>query len=224
MSRRRARRLARRRKPPDEGNPNPTPPAQPTPPTPPPAADPPAPTPPPAPAAPTQAQLDAAIAQALGMPVAEAKKVLKAQEDARKAAMTEAERIQAEAREAVEKAQRDAATATQTAHDARVQIALVRAGVHPDKLEWAARLVGAPTGADDKALADAITAAKAAVPEVFAGTSTGPVPPPAGGTPPPSNPPGSPPAPKPTPDLKAKAAALIAERYPNLAPKPGGST
>jgi membrane protein involved in colicin uptake len=159
------------------------------------------------------------------MPVAEAKKVLKAQEDARKAAMTEAERLAAEAAEEKTKATTATQAAAQTQHDAAVTIALVRAGVHPDKLEWAARLVGAPVGADAAAITAAIEAAKAAVPEVFAGTSSGPTPPPPGGQPPPpSNPPGTPPPPKPTPDVKAKAAAKIAERFPNLAPKPGGST
>jgi hypothetical protein len=159
------------------------------------------------------------------MSVADAKKVLKAQDDARKAAMTEAERLQAEATEKDKAAQAATAAAAQTQHDAAVTIALVRAGVHPDKLEWAARLVGAPVGADAAAITAAIEAAKAAVPEVFAGTSIGPTPPPppGGQPPPPSNPPGTPPPPKPTPDVKAKAAAKIAERFPNLAPKPGGS-
>jgi hypothetical protein len=154
----------------------------------------------------------------MGMTLAEAKKALKAKKDADLAAMTEAQRLQAEAAEkeaASAKATSDAAAATAKAN---LTIALVRAGVHPDKLEWAGRLVGDTSGMDDKALEAAITAAKTAVPEVFAGTSTGPVPPP-GSPPPPSNPPGTPPPPKPTPDVKAKAAALIKERFPNV----GGS-
>jgi hypothetical protein len=217
----------RRGRPPDaptSTDPQSTPPTPPQPdpqPTPQPGPQPPPPTPP-APQ-PTQVDIDAAVAKALGMPASEAAKLIKRAKDADKAAMTEAERAAAEAREAQEKAQRDAAEAARLAHASRVQIALVRAGVHPDKLEWAARLVAAEPGADDKAVQAAIDAAKAAVPEVFAGAApTGPVPP-APGAPPSSNPPGSPPAPKPTPDVKAKAAALIAERFPNLAPKPGGS-
>lgn len=233
MSRRKARRLARRRsgKVPDGPTPNPPNPPQPTPPTPPtPDPTPPQPAPPTPPtptppsAGPTQADIDAAVAKALGVPLDQAKKALADAEKARKAQMTEAERLTAEAAEEKAKSAAAVAEAAKTTHEAKVTLALVRAGVHPDKLEWAARLVGAPVGADDKALADAIEAAKTAVPEVFAGTSTGPVPPPPpGGQPPPSNPPGSPPAPKPTPDVKSKAAALIAERFPNLAPKPGGN-
>lgn len=206
-------------------DPTPTPP-QPTPPTPPtpnPPTPPQPPAPPPPTAGPSQADIDAAVAKALGVPLADAKKALADADKARKAQMSEAERIQAEATEAAAKAAAATAAAAQASFQARVQIALVRAGVHPDKLEWAARLIVADPSADDKALEAAITAAKTAVPEVFAGTTQGAVPPPGGQTPPPpSNPPGTPPAPKPTPDVKQKAAALIAERFPNL--KPGGST
>lgn len=199
--------------PPTPPNPGPNPP--PTPPNPP--------TPTPPPSAPTQADLDAAVAKALGVPLDQAKKALADAEKARKAQMSEAERAAAEAAEEKAKAAAAQATAAQATHEAKVTLALVRAGVHPDKLEWAARLVGAPVGADDKALTDAIAAAKTAVPEVFAGTSQGNVPPPPGQQPPPpSNPPGTPPPPKPTPDVKTKAAALIAERFPNL--KPGGGS
>jgi hypothetical protein len=104
------------------------------------------------------------------MSAADAKKALKAQDDARKAAMTEAERIQAEATEAAAKAATATATAAQTAHDARVQIALVRAGVHPDKLEWAARAqqpAGQPPApeADARREVEGCGADRGAVPE-----------------------------------------------------------
>lgn len=192
-------------------NPNPNPP-QPTPPTPP--------TPPP-PTAPTQADIDAAVAKALGVPLKEAKAALDKAKQAERAGLDEAQRAKLEADEAKQAAATAASEAKQLAQQARVQLALVRAGVHPDKLEWAARLVDAPADADDKGIQAAIETAKAAVPEVFAGTApTNPVPPAPG--PPSSNPPGTPPAPKPTGNAKEKAAAMIRERFPNLAPTPPG--
>lgn len=196
--------------PPSPPNPDPTPTNPPTPPTPPP---------------PTQADLDAALAKTLGMSVKEAQALLKKAKDAERAGLDEAQRAKLEADEAKAAAEKAAADARQLAHSSRVQLALVRAGVHPDKLEWAARLVACDPDADDKGIQTAIETAKAAVPEVFAGTApANPVPPAPGTQPPPSsNPPGSPPAPKPTGNAQEKAKALIQKKFPGLTPSGGGN-
>lgn len=159
------------------------------------------------------------VAKQLGVSLDDAKKLIKRQQDADKAQMTEAERAAAESKAATDKATAAQAEAAQTTHTAKVTVALVRAGVHPDKLEWAARLVGAHVGADDAGITAAIMLAKTAVPEVFTGAAPTSPPPPVPGAPPSSNPPGSPPPPQPPVDAKKKASERIARMFPHAVEK-----
>lgn len=182
------------------------------------------PPPPPSPAGPapspqvTPAHVDEAVAKALGMSTADAKKLIKAQQDATKAQMSEAEKARAEAEEEKAKATAAQQGAAKATLEAQLTVALVTAGVAPAKLEYAKRLLGLEPGVSPEAITAAIDQAKKDVPEFFAAGSGAPA-----GAPPSSNPPGSPPLPKAPGDAKAKAAEIIRQKFPNLVPAPGGN-
>lgn len=115
-------------------------------------------------AAAAKAEADKAAAETLGMSVEDAKKLLDAKAEADKAAMTEAERMQTEAAEAMAAAQKAQAVAASQLHAAQVTTALAAAGITeaPEDLVPLVKV-------DEGATAEQITAAVAALAEARPG-------------------------------------------------------
>lgn len=201
--------------------PNPTPPAEPpTPPAPP--ASPPAPPAPPKPEGPasfSQEEVNAIatrekaegeraaerkLAEQLGVPVAEAKKILQAHKDAQTAALTEAERAKQEAEQEKEAAAKDRAEAAAERLLVKKERALIRAGLHEGRLGRAVKLVEVDDpAADDAALDKAVGDLKKEMPELF----TRPP-----GAAPSGSPQGTPPAPAGQPERR-QAMGELAKTY-----------
>lgn len=123
------------------------------------------------------------LAKKWGVTIEEAEQIVTAHKEKSEGEKSEAQK----AKDAADKARADAETAAQTAkreaHEAKVERALVRAGVpitaeKPEdqeilekKLAKIVGLVEAEVGADDAEIAKAVTALKETMPEVFPGAS-----------------------------------------------------
>lgn len=147
-----------------------------------------------------QRQAAQGIQDLLGCTPEEAKKLIDAQREADKAAMTEAERIKAEAEDEKKSAAGERAEGKREKRDARIVMQLAAAGVTPevdDKGNLAGRasrivkLLDLPDDADAAAIKSAIDKLKGEEPSMF-GALPDPSKPPSGD--PPGNPPPAQPA------------------------------
>lgn len=138
-----------------------------------------------------------ALADQLGMPIAEAKAILDRQRETEEAAKTDAQREKDRAAAERQAAENEKAAAKLETHNARVERAFLREGIDLDTLKdeeraRIARLVSVEPGATfDEVLSD-VKSVKAGFPGLFAGT--------AGNGLPGSDPSGRAPAPKPGED------------------------
>ncbi len=116
-----------------------------------------------------------ALSEALGVPIEEAKQIIAERKTAQEAAATEAEKREAAAtkREADALARESAAVAKERAADAKV--ALLEAGVNPERLKRAtAMLLGdLDADADEESITTAAAALKTEMPELFGATQRG---------------------------------------------------
>lgn len=136
------------------------------------------------------------VAEALGIPVEDAKKIIAAHQEAEAAAKTEAERARDEAAAAKAEADKAKADAAQELFKAKLERKLTRAGVgagltdseedekkRQSLMARAVRLVDLEADADDEAIATEIEQLKADVPGLFTSASAAPASAPSGVTP-----------------------------------------
>lgn len=140
------------------------------------------------------------IGDLLGVTPEEAKKLIDAKAEADKLAMSEADRIKADAEEKAKKAETDTAAANRTKRDAAIVVQLAAAGVTPEiddqgnltgRASRIVKLLDLADDADAAAIKSAIDKLKGEEPSMF-GATPDPTKPPSGD--PPGNPPPGQPA------------------------------
>ena len=142
------------------------------------------------------------VAKTLGCTLEEAAQIIKAHKEADDKQKSEAQRAQEAADKAKADAEKEKADAAREKHIARVERALLKAGVPDGKLERVARMLDAEVGADLDKIEAAAKDLKKEFPELFTGTKQGP---------PNSDPPGTPPKPTLKDDAYAAGVARAKE-------------
>lgn len=125
------------------------------------------------------------LAEDLGVPIEEAREIIEQHRQREEAEKTEAQKAREAADREKAEAEQAKAEAARERHDAKVERALLKAGVNPDILERATPSLNLEVGADDAAIKAEIDALKKDVPSFF-GTGNG--------KPPSSTPGGTPPS------------------------------
>lgn len=113
------------------------------------------------------------LADELGVPLAEAKDLIKKARDQEESEKSEAQKAIDKAKADSDAANERAAAAALREHRANIRDALRDEGVSKERLDAVTKLVDVEVGADDETIATAVAATKKDFPELFGGKSGG---------------------------------------------------